>query len=209
MLDNGLFCVILCSNLMEGLTFEQTPSAPIATPRKRNPKRFFYLLATVVVIGLLLFGAFKLLGSNKSPETANITPTPTEFITETPTETPTPTEVSPTPSKTPTPTPKANPVDSATGLDRSTLDVEVQNGSGVAGAAATARDFLAGLGYNVVSIGNAANSDFQNITIQVKSTQSNFLPLLKKDLSAKYTVGVTSSDLDASASAEALVVIGK
>ncbi|MEX2007582.1 MAG: LytR C-terminal domain-containing protein [Candidatus Levyibacteriota bacterium] len=195
---------------MEGLTFEQTPSAPIATPKKRSPKRFFYLLATVAVIGLLLFGTFKLLGSSSEPEIADITPTPTEFITEAPTETPTPTEqVSPTPTKTPTPTPKANPVDSATGLDRSTLSITVQNGSGVSGAAATARDFLNSLGYDVISVGNAVSSDFQNVTIQVKSTQSNFLALLQKDLSAKYTVGSTSSDLDASSSAEALVVIGK
>lgn len=191
---------------MEGLNFEQTPSAPIITPRKRSPKRFFYLLATVAVVGLLLFGAFKLLGGSNESEITSITPTPTEFITETPTPTE---EETPTPTKTPTEKPKANPVDSATGLDRSTLSVTVQNGSGVAGAAAAARDFLVSLGYNVVSIGNAASTDFQNITIQVKSTQANFLPLLKKDLSAKYTVGVTSSDLDATSSAEALVVIGK
>ena len=207
-------CVILSAELMEGLTFEQTPSAPIASPRKRSPKRFFYLLAAVAVIGLLLFGVFNILGSNSEPEVAVITPPPTEFITEAPTETPTPTEKetpTPTPTKAPTatPTPTSNPVDSATGLDRSTLSVAVQNGSGVTGAAKTASDYLGGLGYDVISTGNAANSDFQNVTIQVKSAQSNFLVLLRKDLSAKYTVGTTSADLDPTSSAEALVVIGK
>ncbi|MBI2195537.1 MAG: LytR C-terminal domain-containing protein [Candidatus Levybacteria bacterium] len=192
---------------MEGLTFEQTPSAPIVTPRERSPKRFFYLLATIAVAGLLLFGLFRILGSSNEPKKAEITPTPTEFITEAPTETPTEAKETPTPTKTPTPT--ANPVDSATGLDRSTLSIEVLNGSGITGVAASARDYLESLGYNVISIGNAENSDFQNVTIQVKSTQSNFLALLSKDLSAKYTVGATSSDLSATSSAEALVVIGK
>lgn len=197
---------------MEGLNFEQTPSAPITSPRRRNPKRFFYLLATVAAVALLLFGSFKILGSNNEPEVAVITPPPTEFITEAPTETETPTpteEKTPIPTKTPTPAVKANPVDSATGLDRSTLSIAVQNGSGVSGAAATARDFLNGLGYNVISTGNAATTDFQNVTIQVKSVKTSFMALLKKDLSAKYTVGVASSDLDATSSADALVVIGK
>ncbi len=197
---------------MEGLTFEQTPSAPIGSP-KRNAKRFFYLLATIVVIGLLLFGGFKLFGGSNKSATSEITPTPTEFITETPfpTESTTPTPTStPTATKTPTPTVKANPVDSATGLDRSTLDVSIQNGSGETGVAKTASDYLSGLGYNIVSTGNAATTNFTNITIQVKSTtKSGFLTLLKNDLSAKYTVGTTSSDLSASSSTDALVVIGK
>lgn len=193
---------------MEGLTFEQTPSAPIS-PRKRSPKRFFYLLSGVAVIGLLLFGAFTLFGGSNESSVSEITPTPTEFIVETPmpTESPTPTE-SLTPTSTPTPT-KANPVDSATGLDRSTLSVSVQNGSGETGVAAKASTFLKSLGYNVVSTGNAATQDFQNVTVQVKSAKTNFLALLKKDLAANYTVGTTSSDLDASSSADALVVIGK
>ncbi len=200
---------------MEGLTFEQTPSAPIGSQRKRSPKRFLYLLSAIAVIALLIFGAVKLLGGSKS-ETASITPTPTEIITETPmsTEIPTPTETpsltpTATPTKTPTAVPSSNPVDSATGLDRSTLAVTVQNGSGVAGAAATAGDYLTGLGYNVVSTGNAATEDFTNVTIQVKSTKTNFLALLKKDLSSKYTVGITSADLASTSSADALVVIGK
>ncbi|MEX2013257.1 MAG: LytR C-terminal domain-containing protein [Candidatus Levyibacteriota bacterium] len=195
---------------MEGLNFEQTPSAPITSPRRRSPKRFFYLLATIAVIGLLLFGVFQILGSSDEPEVTVITPPPTEFITEAPTETETPTPTAtPTSTATPTTAPTSNPVDSATGLNRSNLSIAVQNGSGVTGAAATARDYLNSLGYDVVSIGNAVSSDFQNVTIQVKSTQSNFLALLKKDLEEKYTVGVASSDLSSTSSAEALVVIGK
>lgn len=199
---------------MDGLSFEQTPSAPIATPaRKKSRRRFFILLAAIAVILILIFAGMKVLGGSKSQNIAEITPTPTqEILTETPTETPTasPTATAtPTSTSTPTPKPTSNPVDSATGLDRSTLGVSVQNGSGVTGAAAKAADFLKSLGYDIISTGNAATEDFTNVTIQVKSSKANFLPLLKKDLSANYTVGSTSSDLDASSSADALVVIGK
>lgn len=198
---------------MEGLSFEQTPSAPITTPRKRSPKRLMFLLAAIAVVIILIFAGVKILGgSKKSQTTAEITPTPTEVITETPTETPTATPTAtttPTPTGTPKPTPTANPIDSATGLDRSTLGVSVENGSGTTGVAATAANYLKGLGYDIVATGNAATTDFTNVTIQVKSTQSKFLPLLKSDLSAKYTVGSTSSDLSASSSADALVIIGQ
>ncbi len=212
-LDKTIRCAILFSEFMEGLTFDQTPSAPISTPKKRNP-RFFYLLGAIVVILILLFGAFKLLGGSSSNNSAQITPAPTDFITETPfptdTITPTPTDTgTPTPTPTATPKPKANPVDSATGLDRSGLTVLVENGSDVQGAAGKASDYLASLGYNTLPPTNAATQDFTNVTVQVKSTKTNYLSLLKKDLSANYTVGSTSSDLDASSSADALVVIGK
>lgn len=199
---------------MEGLSFEQTPSAPVPAPaRQKSRKRFFMLLAGIIIVILIIFAGTKILGSKGNKTTAEITPTPTqEILTETPTETPTasPTATTtPTPTSTPTPKPSANPVDSATGLDRSKLGVAVQNGSGVTGAAAKAADFLKGLGYDIVSTGNAATEDFTNVTIQVKSTKASFLSLLKKDLSTNYTVGSTSSDLDASSSADALVVIGK
>jgi len=194
---------------MEGLSFEQNPSAPIVAPKSKSRKRFFYLLAAVVVAIILLFALFKVFGSKSSKSTSSqITPTPTqEVITETPTPT---VSLTPTVTTTPTAKPTVNPVDKTTGLDRSTLSVAVQNGSGVTGAAGTAADYLTSLGYNVVSKGNAATEDFTNVTIQVKSTvKTGFLSLLKSDLSSKYTIGTTSSDLSASSSAEALVVIGK
>lgn len=195
---------------MEGLNFEQSPSAPVVNPSpKRINKRFIYLVISLLLLLVLAFAGFKFLGSKgKSSPPPTPTPTPTETITSTPTPTVTPTPT-PSPSKTPTPKPTSNPVDSSTGLDRSTLTVSVQNGSGVAGAAAKASDFLKSLGYDVTSTGNADNENYQNVTIQVKNSKSSFLSLLKSDLSKNYTVGTTSANLSASSSADSLVIIGK
>jgi len=149
-------------------------------------------------------------GSSQQKQVASVTPTPAEF--QFPTDTPQP-SISPTEETgetTITPTAKAvNPIDSSTGLDRSTLSVEVQNGSGEPGIAGKGADVLRGFGYKIASTGNADNFDFVNVTIKVKSTKANFLALLKKDLGFSYTVGTTSADLDSSSAADALVIIGK
>lgn len=197
---------------MEDTPLETTSQYAPVQKRKMN-KRFIYLIAAVVLLLVLLVG-YRLLGSNSTNNTSNLTPTPTEFLIPTDTPTPEITQV-PSPTDTPTPSPKptigptSNPVDSTTGLDRSDLTVSVQNGSGEAGVAKDGGDFLTNLGYDVTSTTNADNSDYTGVTIQVKSSASKYLALLKKDLGAKYTVGNTSSDLSASVSADALVIIGK
>lgn len=92
---------------------------------------------------------------------------------------------------------------------KKTLSISVKNGSGVTGAAAKASDFLKGLGYNVISTGNADTQDYQNTKIQVKKDKSEFLNLLKADLSKNYTIGETSSDLPETSPEDTLIIIGK
>lgn len=181
--------------------------APLPS-RKRNPKKLLFLAVAAVVILLVLFKGISFISSKFNKPS----PTPTPVVVETPT--PTPTEqasATPIPTSTPTATPasSSNPIDSATRLDRSKLSVAVQNGSGESGVGAKAASFLKNLGYNVVSTGNADNFNFTNVTIQVKASQKAYLPLLNKDLSTSYSVGTTSSDLSATSSADALVIIGK
>lgn len=180
------------------------------TPKKS--KRFLLLVLAIVIILIIIFAGNKFLGSKNKKENSKITPTPTEF--QIPTDTPEPSpsgEPTSTPKPTASPTPKSasNPIDKATGLDRSKLSVEVQNGSGEAGVAGKGSGILKDLGYNVTSTGNADNFDYSNVTVKVKSAKSDYLTLLKKDLSASYTIGSSSSDLSASSSADALVIIGK
>lgn len=175
----------------------------------KKPNKFIYIIIfLVIVLGFVLIKNI-FFGSQEQKEEATPTPVATEF--QFPTDSPVPTE---TPAEekevTPTPTNKVvNPVDSSTGLDRSTLEVEVQNGSGEKGVAAKAADVLKGFGYKISSTGNADNYDYIEVTIKVKSTKSNFLALLKKDLGFSYTVGSTSANLDSSSTADALVIIGK
>lgn len=191
---------------------ETTPSHFQHTPR-RSKKR---LAARILLSGLLLllfagigFGAMRFLGSNQTAEPAVLSPTPTPdvFPSEVPLSTPT-TPVSPTQTATPTPA-AINPVDKATGLDRSNLSVAVQNGSGIVGAASKMSDVLKNFGYHVVSVGNADNFSYQDITIVVKGSVSKYLPLLKSDISKQFTVASASATLSASASADAVVIVGR
>ncbi len=187
---------------MEEFTQGYTPA-----PKKRGRRIFFIVLLALVLLGGG-FAATRFLGSKNKTQQITPTPTPTESIS--PTDTPTP-EVSPTPeaTKTPTPKPTGNPIDSATGLNRSKLSVEVQNGSGAVGAANKTSDFLKSLGYHVTAVGNADNFSYENISVLVKSASSDYLSLLKTDLAKQYTVGSASATLSASSSADALVIVGK
>ncbi len=103
---------------------------------------------------------------------------------------------------------KYSPIDSS-GLDRSKLSVTVENGSGVEGSAGKAADILKEIGYNVSSTGNADNYSYKGVTIKVKKEKSEFLDLLKKDLSKNYTVNAASSDLQPTSATDALIIIGK
>lgn len=133
--------------------------------------------------------------------TIEASPTPSEKVTPSPTS-----KVTPTPAKgSPTPTPKGG---SSSTVDRANLKIAVQNGSGTAGAATKASDALKKLGYDVVSSGNADNFEYEDVTIQVKSTKKAYLEQLKTDLSEDYTVGSATSDYTGT-DADALVIIGK
>ena len=180
-------------------------------PPKSSKFLIFFIVSILIIVGVFI--GFRFFGSKtEKTEVSNTKPTPTEF--QLPTDTSTP-EASPTAkptavlSPTLTPEPTVNPVDKSTGLDRSKLTVEVQNGSGVVGAAKKAADALKELGYVISSTGNADNYEYSNVTIQVKSGKNNFLSLLQKDLGSSYTVGTASADLTATSSAAALVIVGK
>ncbi len=176
----------------------------------KSKKFLFMFIFLLLLIGTGYLTARYFLPSKNETKSLTITPTPTEY--QFPTDTPTP-EASPTatlrPTAGPTTKPTTNPVDSISGLDRSTLSVEVQNGSGEVGAAGKGSEVLKGFGYKVIQTGNADNYDYQNVTIQVKSIKSKYLPLLKKDLGFSYTIGTSSADLSSDSTADALVIVGK
>lgn len=94
-------------------------------------------------------------------------------------------------------------------LDKATLTISIQNGSGVTGAAGKASDFLQTLGYKIASTANADKEDYQNVTIKIKKDKSDFLNTLKTDLSKYYIINTTSSDLTASFPTDVLIIIGK
>lgn len=210
---------------MEESVFSQSPfgtessssSSSSNGSSSRRGKKLIFLVLLLVILGLIAFFAVKFLGG----ATKEATPTPTPMEVVTPTDTPSPI---PTISGSPTPTPKAgakttitpsptkattssSSVDKATGLDRANLSIIVQNGSGVTGAGKTMGDKLTALGYTVSSVGNAPNSDYAQTEIHVKTVDSAYIALLKKDLGADYTIGTSASDY--TGSGNALVIVGK
>jgi len=197
---------------MEENQFQEIPQTFTPGRAKRPLPKKTVVLITFIVLVVLSVVFVKVTGKPKNQSTSTVSTTPSPIETSIPSASPetspSPTQ-SPAPTPTPTPKPSANPVDKATGLDRSKLNVLIQNGSGEAGVATKASDYLKGLGYDVSSTGNADNYNYTNVTIQVKSSKSDYLALLKKDLGFNYTIGSTSSDLQDSSTEDALVIIGK
>ena len=197
---------------MEENQFQEIPQAFIpGRAKKPLPKKTVILIAfMVLVIVSVLFVKLSAKSTEQSVPIASVMPSDTETPIPTEPSSPPSLETStPVPTSTPMPTPSANPIDKATGIDRSKLNILIQNGSGEAGIATKVSDYLKGLGYNVSSTGNADNYDYIDTTIQVKKDKSNYLALLKKDLGLNYTIGTTSSDLIDSSTEDALVIIGK
>ncbi len=64
----------------------------------------------------------------------------------------------PTPTPTSVPTPIATPTPA---VNKKELEIEILNGSGVAGVASTLKTLLEGKGYTVAGTGNAKNYDYK------------------------------------------------
>ena len=189
---------------MEDAAFQNAAPA-FTVPSKKSPKRFVYLvIGVIVLIIIFVFSSRFLLSSKKEIKKVVPTPTVAEKITNTPTP-----EISGEITPTPTIKPTNNPIDKESGLNRSKLNVEVENGSGVVGAAGKVAELLKGLGYSILGTENADNFDYTGVTISVKSGSSDYGELLKSDLGKKYTVSSSLSDLSATASPDAVVIIGK
>ena len=176
-------------------------------PIRRRISKRVVLFGMFFIIILLLLGSvayFVTRGNSSDQVTQSITLPPdeseSEVIEEEPSITP---EESPEPTEEEEEEPTAAPTTTA-----SAGSVAVQNGSGEEGVAGAGADTLRELGYDVVSTGNADNFEYENVTIQVKASQEDILPLLEEDLSESYTIGETSTDLPEDESFDALVIIG-
>jgi hypothetical protein len=175
----------------------------------KRPRILVFLIVFLVLLGALVFAGSRYLNSQEEQLA------PTSAPTQAPTEAPTPTaevsgsptpETSPTGGTTPSVTPKTTGAADAAKAD---LSIQVLNGSGVSGAAGKMSSTLQGLGYAVSSTGNADSFDYEDITIQGKSTKNKAIQTLKTDLSKTYTVTKTTTDLPASSPFDVVVIVGK
>lgn len=186
-----------------------------SSPRgqRKLPKRLIVFGGLFLVVLLLLGSAVYFITRDKAPEedgddvTNSITLPDEEEITETPAPTEEP-SITPEESEAPTKAPSKAPTGSSSSA-KSDVKIAVQNGSGETGVAATAADVLKSAGYTIASTGNADNSDYTDVTIQIKNSKKANLAGIEDALAADYTVGDTSTDLPETTSYDVLVIIGK
>ena len=183
------------------------PAEFTSTPRKRGKKRS---LTIAVIIFLLVAAGIFGYSRMQSGSTSEISPTPEVF----PSEEPTPTEIideSPTPEaeETPDPTEKPTPAEKAAPTKASELNIQVLNGTGEAGIAATAKEFLSGKGYESIETGNADNNEYTGVTLKSKSSAADYLEEFKTDLEEKYTVSDESDTLSEDSLFDVVIIIGK
>ncbi|MCH7541194.1 LytR C-terminal domain-containing protein [Patescibacteria group bacterium] len=93
-------------------------------------------------------------------------------------------------------------------VTRKDFSVRVLNGSGIAGVAGEARDFLASKGYTIESIGNAENFDYQKMTVQIKNSKKEVSDLLTKDLKERYSINIGSPLLEGE-QFDILIIVGR
>lgn len=163
------------------------PSPIYQEAQESKNAKWLWILIVLIIIGALAFAFFRGIGPfGKLRPGAAATPTPTPFENATPS---------------PQATPGAN-------IDKTKAKVRVLNGSGKAGVASSAKDFIESKGYKVTAVGNAANFDFTQTVIKLKAAFANFKEALVADLSDKYSVSVSNSELEASDSADVEITVG-
>lgn len=106
-------------------------------------------------------------------------------------------------------TPSAEPtVATEKAFDRGTIKVKMLNGSGVKGAASVGKEYLEGLGYKEVVVGNADTSDFEVTEVSIKDSLKEVSDKIRADLAGKYTLEKTSGVMAGDDEFDVLVIIG-
>lgn len=94
-------------------------------------------------------------------------------------------------------------------IDRSTIKLQVLNGSGVSGLAGKAKTYLESLGYKNVAVGNASVSNLTETTIAVKDDKKDFVKTISADLAKSYTLAKETETLPASSKYDFVITLGK
>lgn len=155
---------------------------------------FIILIIIVLVLGLIAGGVFvyknALKGTKEVPEPTPVPPSPTPTMT----------------TEEFTPSPTASP---SAEIKRGDFKIQVLNGSGVAGVAGRALEFLEGLGYKDIEVGNADSYDYEETEVSIKEEKKDYLDLLLKDLEKEYTLSTKTAALDEGSDFDAVIIIGK
>lgn len=161
----------------------------ISTIRNKLANKQFVLIGLIIIaiLGLIAGGIFIYKRAAGREKAAPVTP-----VVSSP---PTPLE-----------TPEASPVAE---FKREDLKLQVLNGCGIAGAAGKAKEFLEGLGYKDIEVGNAESYDHEETKIAIKENKKDYLELLSNDLSEKHILSVQTPNLDRESKFDVIVIIGE
>lgn len=146
------------------------------------------IIPTALLIGALVGGLITYFSGLSKLNSQNSVSTPIASAT-------------PEVKSTATPTPKSE-------IDRSTLKLQVLNGSGVSGLAGKAKTYLEGLGYKDVVVGNASVSNLTETTVSVKDSKKELLEAVVADLSKNYKVATKTDILPTSSKYDFVITLG-
>lgn len=131
------------------------PGSP-QSQKKSGGAKGLLIVGILILVAILGFVIYK---SATNKGAAMTEPTPYDNLT-TPSQN--------TGNDTETPTPKASSTPSAS--SKATLDIQVQNGTGIAGEAAYLQTQLSRLGYTKISVGNASSQNNTDTTVTFSSS---------------------------------------
>lgn len=160
------------------------------SPRRRIP----YLLIAGILLGLIGIAVIAKVVLFKGSSSES-TPSAADILIES--------------SPTPTPSPAASPQIAATDVDKTSLKMQILNGSGVTGAAGKVAEVLKKAGYKNIDTANAATYDAQGIKIQVKDGKTSLGELIKKDLADDYEDITVKDTLDEDSKYDVIITRGK
>ena len=169
-----------------GPDFSPAPGGVELSSGSGGWKKFFLIVLVLIIVGAVVVGG--VLIYQRSVRTPKAMPSAT-----------------PEAMATPTAAPEAS---AAANLKKGDLNIEVLNGTTTAGYAAKAKEYLQGLGYTNVAVGNADTSDFTTTEIAIKDDKKDYLPLLTADLSKDYALDNTTKSLDASSKYDVVITLG-
>jgi hypothetical protein len=153
----------------EKVQMNATPEVgfPVSQPKRQSKTNIvvFVVLGLLVIIGTAAF----IISNRSASQVEKATPSPSvEEVSEFPTNTPT-------------------PVSSPKAKDKTTIKIEIQNGTGISREAAYLQTLLKGIGYSNLKVGNSDKDNYETTVVTfAKSLDSDIVSEITNKLEEVY-----------------------